>query len=136
MTRVVLDTNVLIAAARSPPSASRKIVTACLEGRVEALLSKGLRKEYELIIQQALSGVPYVEQLRKFIDSCLPVEPASVPRVVPEDPDDDKVVALAVAANADVLVTSDNHLASLGTVEGVPILSPSETLARFPEISG
>ena len=136
MPRIVLDTNVLIAAARAPASASRKIVEACLEGRVEAIVSEAVRKEYELIIKQALSGVPYVEELRKFIDACVPVEPTVVPRVVPDDPEDDKVVALAVAGEADVLVTSDEHLASLVAVEGIPILSPSEALARFPEISG
>ena len=136
MPRVVLDTNVLIAAARAPRSASRKIVAACLDGRVEAVVSEGSRKEYDLIIDQALSGVAYVEQIRKFIDACLPVEPLSVPRVVQEDPEDDKLVALAIAAHADVLVTSDDHLASLGEVDGSsPILSPSKTLARFPEIS-
>ena len=131
MTRVVLDTNVLIAAARSSRSASRKIVSACLDGSVGAVVSQAVRNEYDLIIEQALTGVPYAEQLRQFIDGCLPVEPASVPRVVPEDTDDDKLVALAIAAHADVLVTSDNHLTSLGAVEDIPILSPSEALARF-----
>ncbi len=94
----VLDTNVLIAAARAPQSASRKIVNACLDGRATAAVSAALRREYELIIEQALSGVLYAEQLRTFIDGCLPVEPTAVPRVVPDDPEDDKVVALAIAA--------------------------------------
>ncbi len=131
MPRVVLDTNVLIAAARAPQSASRKIVTACLDGNVEAVLSQALRNEYDLMIKQALAGVPYTEQLRQFIDGCLPVEPAVVPRVVPEDADDDKLVALAIAAGADVLVTSDKHLTSLVAVEDIPILSPSEALPRY-----
>ena len=134
MIRLVIDTNVLIAAARAPHSASRKIVTACLDGSVKAVVSEALRSEYELIVEQALAGVPYAEQLGRFMDGCLIVEPASVPRVVPEDAEDDKLVALAIAADADVLVSSDNHLTSLGAVESVPILSPSEALARFVDM--
>ena len=74
----VLDTNVLIAAARAQQSASRQVVDACLDGRVKAAVSAALRREYELIIKQALSGVLYAEQLRRFIDGCLPVEPTAV----------------------------------------------------------
>ena len=136
MPRVVLDTNVLIAAARAPQSASRQIVTACLNGSVEAALSQALRSEYELIIEQALTGVPYAAELRRFIDACLPVEPACVPRVVPDDAEDDKLVALAIAAGADVLVTSDAHLLYLHPYQGIPILPPGDMLKQFPDISG
>ena len=134
MARVVLDTNVLVAAARSPHSASRKILTACLDGSVEVVVSQALRSEYELIIEQALRGVSYAEKLRGFIDGCVPVEPASVPRVVPDDAEDDKLVALAIAADTDALVTSDVHLLSLHPYEGIPILTPGEMLRQFPDV--
>ena len=39
-TRVVLDTNVLVAAAYAPASASRAIVEACLHGELEAIMSE------------------------------------------------------------------------------------------------
>ncbi|MDH3717763.1 MAG: putative toxin-antitoxin system toxin component, PIN family [Planctomycetota bacterium] len=131
MPRVVLDTNVLIAAARAPRSASRKIVEACLDGQATAAISQALRREYELIIRQALAGVPYCDQLRQFMDGCLSVEPDSVPRVVPDDAEDDKLVALAIAADADILVTSDNHLTSLDMAGKTPILTPGAALARM-----
>ena len=40
------------------------------------------------------------------------------------DPDDDRVIACALAVRADFLVTGDGDLLSLGTVEGVRIVSP------------
>ncbi|NIP87461.1 MAG: putative toxin-antitoxin system toxin component, PIN family [Planctomycetales bacterium] len=131
---LVLDTNVLIAAARAPRSASRKIVTACLEGQATAAVSQAVRREYELIIRQALAGVPYCAQLEQFVEGCVSVEPSSVPRVVPDDAEDDKLVALAIAARADMLVSSDKHLTSLGTACPIPVLTPTAALARLVEL--
>jgi predicted nucleic acid-binding protein len=47
---------------------------------------------------------------------------------VPRDPDDDKIVACAVAAGVDYLVTRDRDLLSLGTYVGVAIIAPEEFL--------
>ena len=40
--------------------------------------------------------------------------PANVPRVIANDPDDDHVLACALAAQADLIVSGDKHLHSLG----------------------
>ena len=130
MIRVVLDTNVLVAAARASRSASRQIVNACLEGRVGAVVSCALQREYDLILGRALRGTSYLKQLSRLIEMSQRVEPKSVPRVVPDDPDDDKLVALAIAAKVDALVTSDKHLKSLGLAGNILILSPGETLTQ------
>ena len=56
--------------------------------------------------------------------------------VVPDDPKDDMVVATAVAAKADYLVTGDEKLLRLGSFHGVRIVTPRaflDVLARlFP----
>jgi uncharacterized protein len=44
------------------------------------------------------------------------------------DPDDDRVIACALAARADFIVTGDADLLSLGPVEGVQIVSPVDLL--------
>ena len=50
-------------------------------------------------------------------------------RVVLNDPKDDPIIATAVAAKADYLVTGDRaHLLPLGEYEGIHILSPREFL--------
>ncbi|MCC6562268.1 MAG: putative toxin-antitoxin system toxin component, PIN family [Xanthomonadales bacterium] len=43
------------------------------------------------------------------------ITPRSVPRVVLADPDDDHVIACALAARADALVSGDRHLLGLGS---------------------
>lgn len=53
------------------------------------------------------------------------VVPTSTPAVVAADPDDDHVLAAAIAASADVIVSGDRHLLALGHYEGIHILNPA-----------
>src|SRR4051794_9025951 len=99
--RVVLDTNVLVAAAYNPAGASRRVVDACLRGELVALLSPDVQREYELILQRAVRGRRSDDLLRTLLQQAEVVEPEETPRVVPDDPEDDKLVALAVAGRAD-----------------------------------
>jgi predicted nucleic acid-binding protein len=48
--------------------------------------------------------------------------------VVIEDPDDDEILACALAARADAMTSGDRHLLALKSFRGIPILSPSELL--------
>ncbi|MGH2659911.1 MAG: putative toxin-antitoxin system toxin component, PIN family, partial [Actinomycetota bacterium] len=57
--------------------------------------------------------------------------PTEVPRVA-RDPDDDEVLAAAVVGAAEAIVTGDRDLLSLGTCEGIRILTPAE----FAELTG
>jgi uncharacterized protein len=60
------------------------------------------------------------------------VSPAQVPRVIAHDADDDQVIAAAVAAQADLIVSGDRkHLLSLGSYAGIPIVDTAEALRRI-----
>ncbi len=50
------------------------------------------------------------------------VEPVEVPRVVPNDADDDHVIAAAVAAYADLIVSGDSDLLSMGSYQSIGIV--------------
>ncbi len=57
------------------------------------------------------------------------VAPADVPRVIAADPDDDHVLACAVAAQAELIVSGDRHLLDLGgNYQGIRIVSPAEAV--------
>jgi predicted nucleic acid-binding protein len=53
------------------------------------------------------------------------VEPAQTPRLVPGDPQDDKVAALALAAAA-VLVSNDAHLLAIAGQGGLRVCRPAD----------
>jgi predicted nucleic acid-binding protein len=55
-----------------------------------------------------------------------------VPRVIENDPDDDEVLACAVAGWADLIVSGDRGLHSLGGhYAGIPILTPTQAVQRI-----
>ena len=60
------------------------------------------------------------------------VAPASVPRVAVNDADDDHVIAAAVAARAELIVTGDRkHLLPIGTHQGIAIVTACEVVDRL-----
>ena len=129
VTRVVLDTNVLVAAAYNAASASRRIVEACLGGELTPVLSPALRREYEFVLARAAHGRPYLERIHRLVDGAEIVEPAETPGVVADDPDDDKLVSAALAAGA-TLVTNDAHLLAIAGHEGLKVVRPANVRAR------
>lgn len=113
MRRVVLDTNVLVSSAYDDLSASWKILDACSRGELTAVVSPALRAEYERIVNQAVRIRGHAEQIQRFLAAVEIVTPAQTARVVPDDPEDDKVIAAAEAGRADALITNDRHLLDL-----------------------
>ena len=63
------------------------------------------------------------------------VEPAIVPRVV-RDADDDQVIAAALAAQADLIVSGDDDLLAIGSYQGIRILTAAEALRRVEAGNG
>ena len=55
--------------------------------------------------------------------------PTNVPRVIVNDPDDDHVLACALAAQADLIVSGDKHLHSLGgQYQGIRIVNAAAAM--------
>ncbi|WP_442936475.1 PIN domain-containing protein [Nostoc sp.] len=57
----------------------------------------------------------------------------SVPLSTPQlrDPDDTVILETAIAANAEVIITSDLDLSVLTAFNAIPILTPQEFLNRY-----
>jgi uncharacterized protein len=54
-----------------------------------------------------------------------------LPNPVCRDPDDDDVLACALAAQVDVIVSGDKDLLVLGSFEGIPIVTAEQALAQL-----
>jgi putative PIN family toxin of toxin-antitoxin system len=93
-----------------------------LEELREVLLRPGPAKRLSLIGRLAERA------LAKYVETVDLVAPISTPRVVPDDIDDDHVVAAAVAARANFIVSGDRHLLTLGVHRGIRIITAAEAL--------
>ena len=73
--------------------------------------------------------------LERYLNVAIVVQPEAVPRVVPDDPDDDQVLACALAAKAELIVSGDKHLLGLGgQYQGIPIVTPVRAVQLIPNI--
>jgi predicted nucleic acid-binding protein len=59
------------------------------------------------------------------------VRPVTDVTALSEDPDDNLLLAAAIAGDADYLVSGDNHLLALEAFRGVEISSPAKLLERI-----
>ena len=71
------------------------------------------------------------ETLARYAALATLVHPKSIQPVVEADPDDDFVLACAIAANAEAIVSGDSHLRNLKTYQAIPILSAAMFLEQF-----
>ena len=131
--KVVLDTNVLIASfGKSSPY--RKIFDAFLNYRFSLLLSNDVLLEYLEVIQQKTNSVV----AENIIMSLLSAENIELHEIffhwslIEHDKEDNKFCDLAIAGNADYLVTNDAHfnIVKLNRFPPVNIISANEFL-RF-----
>jgi len=68
--------------------------------------------------------------LADYIEVVELVEPLEIPRIV-RDPDDDHVLACALAAKAEIIVSGDKDLLDLREYQGIPILTTADALQHI-----
>lgn len=139
MLRVVLDVNVLVSAALDRPGSPARIVQEWYAGAFELVVSPRLLEELRDVlgrpkIERRVS-VPHVSDFLAALESTgiLLADLPLAERLVPSDPDDDYLVALARAGRAHVIVSGDTDLLE-ADIEP-PALSPRAFLARLADIS-
>jgi len=136
--RIVLDTNVtlsallwcgtpyrLLEAIRQRSEARLFSSPALLDELADVLTRPSATKRLAVISKTAR------EVLADYVEALEVVEPAQVPRVVPNDADDDQVIAAALAAGADWIVSGDADLLSMGSYQGIPIITAAQAMRQI-----
>ena len=136
VTRIVIDTNVIVSGLRSSLGASYKILGLVGSGSFEHCLSVALVLEYESVIKRAGSGIKLSSQEKdQFLDFlCMSGTHHKVHflwRPQLRDPGDDMVLELAVAAEAKSIVTFNNTDFKGSEKFGIKVISPREFLGRL-----
>lgn len=121
--RIVCDTNVLIAALAAD-GLCRDIVKRRLPQHA-LFTSKGLLDELARTLRRKFRVDPKeIAFLLTYQERATLVKPDKFKQAVCRDPDDDLVLATAVAAEADCILTGDDDLLVLKSFAGIAILSP------------
>jgi putative PIN family toxin of toxin-antitoxin system len=136
---VVLDTDVVVAAMRSPSGASAAILRAARHGHPTLLVSVGLALEYEAICAQAehrLASGLSEREVDVFVTAVIamaePVETHYLWRPQLRDPGDEMVLEAAVNGRADALVTFNvRDYGKTPAAFGIEILLPREALGKI-----
>ena len=135
MIRAVLDTNVFFSAVLTPDGPPAQILVRWEEHRFVLLLSRLLLEEIDEVLRYPRVRHRHgwsEEEINGFASRLAEMAAftAGQARItaVPEDPDDDPLVACALEGKADFLVSGDQHLLGLGSYAGIQIVTPAAFL--------
>ena len=136
--RVVLDTNQHISAIIRPNGHPAQIVRLWRIGLIELAISPFILQEFEAVVRR-----PRIQQKNNLTDADIAeyldilrafavlVPGAITVHAVPDDPDDDIIIACAIESKADVIISGDQHLLSLGSYQGIPIVRAVDFLRGY-----
>ena len=122
--KIVLDANVVIAAFATR-GLCESILELCFHSH-DLLLCEDLLNEILRNLRQKINlpeGI--VEDIGKLLrENASIVSPIPLAADICRDPDDVKILGLAIPAHADCIVTGDKDLLILEKFQGIPILTP------------
>jgi putative PIN family toxin of toxin-antitoxin system len=135
----VLDTNVVIAAMRSPTGASAELLRMARRSEITLLANVALALEYEAtckLAEHCLAAGLDLHEVGVFVDAVLamaePVETHFMWRPQLRDPADEFVLEAAVNGQAAAIVTFNRR--DFGVVParfGIDVLTPAEAIGRI-----
>ena len=127
--KIVFDTNVLFSAFVAH-GVCAGLYEECLQ-RAQIVVSPDILNELEekLLTKAMLTAAETREVIRAVRADAKIVKATSLPEPVCRDSDDDLILAAALVAKADALVTGDRDLLVLKRCKGIPILNPRDCLA-------
>lgn len=137
MVRIVIDTNVLVSAILSSKGASREVLRRCLTGKAQPLISNALFLEYEDVLSRVelFEAAPIGPKDRaRLLDAvlcaCQWINITFLWRPNLPDESDNHLVELAVAGNAEWLLTGNVKDLVTGELlfEGFRVATPAQWL--------
>lgn len=135
--RVVADTNIVVSGLlwRGNP---RRVLDAARDGIIELFTSSALLEELEDVLSREKfamrleeANVSTHELVLGYTALASVIEAQEIEPVILADPDDDAVLACAVAAQCEVATSGDSRLLDLKTYHGIRILTATELLAEL-----
>lgn len=135
--RLVLDTNTVVSALlwRGTPhqlvmSARTRPVTLFTSTFLLAELAEVLSRK-KLASAVAASRTTPEQLMEIYRRMAVVIQPTPVPATVLNDPDDDNVLACALGANSNFIVSGDRDLLAIKMFRAIPIMTAAEVLSAI-----
>jgi putative PIN family toxin of toxin-antitoxin system len=133
--RALFDTNVLLAAFLTE-GVCEKLLTRARKRHFDLITCPFILREFERILGKKFSAVKREKEaalalIAEAVSGS--VEPSEMPVGACRDKDDDKVLACAIEAEAEYLVTGDKDLLHMKTYKGIRIVAPREFELLFDQ---
>ncbi len=135
--RIVPDTNIVVSGLlwRGQP---RRILDAARDGIIELFTSPVLLEELEDVLSREkfakrleAAQVTVRELVEGYSALANVIDAAPIEPVILADPDDDAVLACALAADAEIIVSGDSDLLDLKAHQDIRILTATEFLSEI-----
>ena len=135
--RAVLDTNVYLSIFVFPESRMFDLWRLAREGRYTVVISPFIVREFMETLREKFGVPAEARELikRRVLRRADIVQPKTVPKVISDDPDDDHILACAVAGEAALIVSGNKHLLRLREYHGIPIVRPMDFLRTLGSAS-
>lgn len=135
--RLVLDTNTALSGLLWGGTPGR-LIDAAEAGQVELASSAALLAELQGVLsrekfarQLAKRGITVADVFDGYAAMVNIVTPATIAPTITRDPADDQVLAAALAASADLIVSGDAHLLDLKSFQGIEIVTAAVAVERI-----
>jgi putative PIN family toxin of toxin-antitoxin system len=126
--RAVFDTNVLVAALVAEGICS-KILTRGRKNQFHLIACSIIHQEFERVLIKKFSATrKETHSALRIVSEAIHsvVRPSQSVKSICRDPDDDAILACALEARADYLITGDEDLLDLKTFRGIRIVTPRD----------
>jgi putative PIN family toxin of toxin-antitoxin system len=127
--RFVVDTNVLLSYILWPGGAIKQTVEHVVSHGVLLFSDNTLLELFEVVQRPKFDRHASRQKRRQAVADiaamAIRIDPAAIAPLC-RDPKDDMLLALAIAGEADFLITGDRDLLDLGAIGGARILSPAD----------
>jgi uncharacterized protein len=138
MTRIVIDTNILVSAILTPKGNPAKILKLVLEGKLNLIISPAILEEtqqvlrYPRLVKLMIKNKITKKEVYDFLGKMSKVAVITPDKLeidaIPDDPADNKILACGLEGEADYIISGDHHLTDLKIFQGIKIVNPATFL--------